>query len=85
MRETEIIAEIREIAERLNQLFPKVYRPGRTPEEQMVFTFQESMGDKKEKVPKNGDLRSFLFYFYKVVSESRLLLIKSKCVSHKLS
>ena len=38
MKETEIVAKIREIAERLNQLFPKVYRPDRTPEEQMVFT-----------------------------------------------
>ncbi len=38
MKETEVVAKIREIAERLNQLFPEVHRPGRTPEEQMVFT-----------------------------------------------
>ena len=38
MKETEIVARIKEIAERLNQLFPEAYRPERTPEEQVVFT-----------------------------------------------
>jgi hypothetical protein len=36
MKETEIVARIKEIAERLNRLFPEAYRPERTPEEQVV-------------------------------------------------
>jgi len=82
MKETEVVARIKEIAERLNRLFPEVYRPERTPEEQIVFTIlsQNTTDKNAEKCLENlkrltnGDLKSVIGF-----SQERLIETIKPC------
>ncbi|MEO2083860.1 MAG: endonuclease III [Desulfurobacteriaceae bacterium] len=55
MDERQLLEKIREVARRLRERYPKAYRPGRTPVEQMVFTIlsQNTTDRNAEKCLKN--------------------------------